>query len=170
MALANTKVAGHKIIDAYRFTAEEFEWPTSGVTADVTLQQRVARWCQKASRRIQKRVGATTYASTVDQTSADLYEAEFALSSSYGLRERLQILSGRPEEAPPSEHIERSYIETEIERLEAEAEEILAPYATAEDFDRPGTGFEFGAKGVDETKADISDADYDEFDYGDLPS
>lgn len=170
MALANPKVEAHKIIDAYRFTAGEFEHPVSGVTSDQTLQERAARWCRKASRRVQKRVGATTYASTNDQTAADLYEGEFCLASSYGLRERLQILSGRPEEAPPSEHIERSYVEAEIERLEAEAEEIIAPYATAEDYDRPGTGFEFGAKGIDETEADVGDADYEQYDYGDLPS
>ena len=166
MPLAAPKITVSQLKTKYKFTAAEFVWP-DGTSAQLTA--RLSGCVTQASRRVQQLIGVTTYASTDALTAALVLEGEAAFGGHFALRERLQILSGRPEEAPPDEYVDRQFIESEIDRLEEDAMEALSAYITS-DLDKPGTGFAFGAIGVDETQTDRGDAAYDAIDYDALPS
>lgn len=156
------KATSARVIRELDLTPTEFRWSEGD---SLLLNAMVTSAIKNAAIRTRQRVGATHYASTDATYVEDLTEAEHALACANMLRRRVVILSSRPEEAPPEEYIDLDVLQAEIERFEREWNETTAPYAT-QDGDRPGTGFSFTAAGVDETEED----DYDDWDYGDLPS
>lgn len=130
-----------------RFTAGEFEWAER--TDNATLSDRVQAWIAQASRYIKQAVGATTYATTDADTKGTLADAELSYGMYIGLRQRLIILSSRPEEGPPDVYIDLPQLRAEVETLKDEVDELLAPYRAS--FARvPGTAFAFGGTVVDE--------------------
>jgi len=166
MPLAKPKAKAEDIIRELDLTQTEFDGVDDSDSAP--LSDRVEKTVRRASIRVQKAVGSN-YASNDALTEAAISDAEFALTCAFMLRQRLNILNGRPEEAPPPEHIHPELIGDQIEEYMGDFREMIAPFQT-EDFDKPGTGFAFGSRGVDETEADVGDYDYKETDYGDLPS
>lgn len=168
MALPAAKVKSDTVIDRLRLTQGEFDWDNRGASGD--LSGRVDLGIAKAQIRILQRIGTATYASVDAVTAAAIAQAEEDLACHNMLRERYLMLSSRPEEAPPPEYIDLDALRAEIQALDEEWQELLAPYLLAEDFDKPGTGFSFKSRGVDETEADVDESDYDEMDFDDLPS
>lgn len=156
------KATSERVIRELDLTPAEFRWSAND---SLLLEQMVSKAISNAAIRTRTRVGATNYASTDATTVEDLTEGEHALACANMLRRRLVILTSRPEEAPPPEYIDEGSIREEIDRFERDWAEITATYATS-DGDKAGTGFSFGAGGIDETEVD----DYSDMDYGELPS
>jgi hypothetical protein len=143
MALITTA----EVIARGRFTAGEFEWAERA--DDSTIDARAAVWVGQASRYINQAVGDATYASVVPNVKGCLADAELSYALYQGLRQRLMMLSSRPEEAPPDVYIDLTALRAEIETLKDEVDELLAPYRT--DYTRqPGLAFAFGGTVVDE--------------------
>lgn len=152
------------VIDELGLTPEEF-WSPSLHGRSITredLDLRVRRQISKAAVKTAQRVGSTNYAVTTGTQGDALAMGEHSLSCANMLRQRLVILSSRPEEAPPPEYIDLQSLAAEIERYERDWAELIEPYVTQET-DRKG-GFSFGSVGVDETEED----DYDDIDYGNI--
>lgn len=161
------KTAAQELIDEVDLTGLELRGYASD--ADATVLMLVERAQQQAAVRTRQRVGAANYASTDATTDEELTVAEHALACHVLLRFRLTLLSSRPEEAPPAEYIDLGALQVQIAEYLETWETMIAPYVT-EDMDKPGTGFAFGSKGVDETEADRVDDDYVDRDFGSLPS
>jgi hypothetical protein len=154
------KALDYEVQNELRLSAEEFDWER-GTGGDLAARLDVA--IARASRKTKLAVGAGNYASTDADVSGCLKDAEHSLACAFMLRQRLTILSSRPEEAPPPEYVDLSALQEEIERYERDWSEMVGPYRT-EDMDKAGAGFAFGSVAVDETASD----DYEAVDYGTL--
>jgi len=168
MAVSAPLVNAASVIGELDLSEQEFAYEHDGQETP-GLNARVTDAIRRASRRVQQSVGGN-YTSTDALTIACLRDGEFALACALMLRQRLNILNGRPEEAPPPEYIHPELIGEQIAEYLGDFETAIAPYRSSEDFDKPGTAFAFGAVGVDETKADVSTGGYDSTDFGELPS
>jgi hypothetical protein len=159
MALPAAKATFEDVQDRLRLGQQEFDWEDRDNTG--MLRRRVAEAILDAQIKTLQSVGTGNYSSTDDMTAAAIRRAEIALTCSVMLRQRLVILSSRPEEAPPEEYIDLTALQAEISRLERDWREMTSLYAT-QDLDNTGSGFAMGSVGVDETAQD----DYDATDYG----
>ncbi len=162
---AHTKAAD--VITDLDLSQDEFDWVNR--TDSSALDRRVAMAIRKARARVIKRVGTANYSSTDDVTLETVKVAEFDLSCADMMRQRAVILTSRPEEAPPPEYINIEALLAIADAREASALAELLEYQT-DDGDAPGTGFSFGSTGIDETKADYGDGDYEESDFDELPN
>lgn len=161
MALPAAKATFEDVQDRLRLSQQEFDWEDRDNTG--MLRRRVAEAIGEAQIKTLQSVGTGNYASTDDVTAAALRRGEIALTCSILLRQRLVILSSRPEEAPPEEYIDLTALQEEIRRLERDWREMINLYAT-QDPDNTGSGFAMGSVGVDETETD----DYGNTDFGTL--
>lgn len=148
-----------------RAQALEFNWDEND---DADFRAWVTKAQTRVAVRVRQRVGAGNYAAT-GTTSDEITEAEQMMLVAEILKRRLVILSSRPEEAPPPEYIDLDVLQRIIEDYNEQGSDLLGPHAT-EEGDKAGTAWSFSATGVDETEADASDGDYDETDFGTLPS
>lgn len=153
------KAIQREVIDELRLTEQEFDWEDDSASS---LPDRVNKAIANASIKTQMAVGASNYASVSSTILAALKYAEHQLTCANMLRQRLIILSSRPEEAPPPDYIDLNALQEEIDRYERDWKEITAVYKM-EDFDAAGSGWAFSGAGIDETYNDDYDAtDFDE--------
>jgi len=145
-----------------RFTPGEFDWDDQiEGELDAYLDDVIAR----ASARLQKDVGDATYATTDATDAALLKEAELHMAMVLCLSRRLNILSSRPEEAPPTEYIDLNTLANLIDWHRRQYDELIAPFET-ETAEEPGLAWTMTSIGVDETKTD----DYSKVRHGNLPT
>lgn len=163
MAMPRAKAYGEDVIRALRLTAKEFDWERGDDEAVVGA--RVAGAIEDAQVRTLQVIGLASYCSTDEVVSAAIALAERKLACAIMLRQRLVVLCSRPEEAPPAELVDLGALRGEIEALERDWAELLAPYAV-DDGAKAGTGFSWGASGVDETQPDHLRGDYRQTDHG----
>lgn len=163
MTLPGPKTYSEDVVRTLRLGAREFDWDRGDDEAVVGA--RVAGAIEDARVRTLQVVGLANYSSTEEVTSAAIALAERKLTCAIMLRQRLIVLCSRPEEAPPPELVDLGALRGEIETLQREWAELLGPYAT-EDGGKAGTGFSWGASGVDETPEDHHRGEYRETDHG----
>lgn len=165
MALPAAYTKAAEVINELRLSQQEFDFTNR--TDSAALDTLVRRAILNAQVQVYQVVGATNYASS-DTTTLEIVKlAEFELSCALMLRKRAEVLSSRPEEAPPPEYIDLGVLLAMARDREARANAMLVPYAT-EDGDKPGLGWAFGATGIDETEPDYSAGDYEDTDFGNL--
>ena len=169
MALPTAHTQAADVIEELDLTPGEFDWENR--TDDTRLKSLVLRAILNAQVQVYQVVGAGSYSST-DTTTLEIVKlSEFELACALMLRKRAEILSSRPEEAPPPEYIDLGVLLAMARDREARANAMLIPYQTGDTAEAvPGLGFSLGAVGVDETAADETAGDYDARDHGDLPS
>lgn len=134
-----------------RFTAGEFDWDDR--TAAASIYDWLNDVVTVASAKLQADVGATNYASATTPMATLLKQAELYSALAMGLERRLDMLTGRPEEAPPPEYIDTSMIERQIASYRAQYEDLIGPYRVTSET-RTGAAWCFGATGIDETPTD----------------
>lgn len=152
-------------MDEVRAQAIEFDYDEND---EGVFRQRLERAQTRVAIAVRQKVGSANYAATGD-TDEEITAAEQLLLVAEILRQRLVILTSRPEEAPPPEYIDIDALQNLIGDFASQANDMLAPYIT-EDTAVKGSAFAFGATGVDETDEDASAGDYDDTDFGSLPS
>ena len=167
MALPTPKATADDVTRELGLSAKEFDWDNRD--DDGVLAVRLRQALNRARTMTYQAVGAGNYASTEATMSEVLAEAETLLACSFMLTQRLIILSSRPQEAPPEEYIDLGILKDIRDDYRSQWATLVLPYQS-EDMDKPGTGFAWGATGIDETKADYGRGDYDYQDYDELPS
>lgn len=151
-----------------RFTAGEFDWDDRTSAAD-DLRAWLQDIVDVASAKLETDVGSTNYAATTTPMTTVLKHCEMCLALSMALQRRFDILTGRPEEAPPPEYIDTDAIRQQIISYRADYDEWIASYRLASDT-RTGAAFSFGATGVEELGPPV--ANYQNYvpdrDYGNI--
>jgi len=165
MALPSAHTKAADVVNELRLSQEEFDYAnrTDGATMDALVRRAILN----AQVQVYQIAGSANYSSS-DTTTVEIVKlAEFEIACALMLRKRAEVLSSRPEEAPPPEYIDLSVLMAMARDRETRANAMLTPYAT-DDGDKPGTAFAFGAVGIGETQADYSAGDYDDTDHGTL--
>ena len=166
--MSTPKVSTEEVIERLNLSAQEWDYEKGDTTTE-GLRSRVQNAIMGAFWKTRRAVGVANYDSTGTNTSGEIKQAEFDLASAAMLRQRKIALASRPEEAPPPEYINVDALEPEIERLERDWAEGVAAYRTDESSAK-GAGWSHGYSGVDETEKDIGTGDYEDIDFGELPS